>query len=70
MSTSSLLLNVQLTDDFLGAGITRVFNRRLGSTLILYRPSERYHFIPDRDANPLAVDKGTKGYLILTANFS
>lgn len=60
MSTSSLVFfNAQLVDDILGAGFMRVSNRSLGGHLIFYRPSERYHSIPDRDANPLAVDKGT-----------
>ena len=58
MSASSLLLTIQLVDDFLGAGFTCVFNRRLGGALILYRSSQRDYSIPDRNPDPLAIDKG------------
>jgi hypothetical protein len=62
---SSFLLNVQLIDNFLGTGFLRIINRSLGGTLILDRPSERYHSILYRDVDEIGVDEGTQGNLPL-----
>ena len=55
--SSLSILYLQLVDDFLGTGFTRVFNRSIGGTLILDRTSKRDFTIPDhytqREQQPL-----------------
>jgi len=59
------IFNCQQVDDFLGTAFNRVASRRIEGTLILYRPFERDHAIPDRDFNMVGVDIGTHGQLPL-----